>query len=393
MGKLALGAGALLGGIGGAMPQTSNSIQGVDLRKRGAFESYLTGSSGGLSEAERRQLDTLSNELKNVQNAVDPLGNNKGKIDSLKKQIANINANASRKGRAGAIESQYKELASLVGQGPGSQDVTASLDASRSLAAMLGDYSKSGGLPGSEDISTANQFTNDIFAAQQEGLNQQFNLFNQDAARQAALSGRGSSDPILRSRLMETQFNAQNMLNAQKTGFSANFAQNLPMQRLGFAGQQADVLSGLASQAMTNRASLFGLGQSALNNERNWRYTISNKTGQNTSGGGLGGAITGALGGAGAAAGIMGALQGANIRPPQGGGTGGMPSAPYSYGGMAGPSLPGGGFMSGGGYTGTTSIFSAFPNFPGAGTSPGYYPGAPLNPSGPFGYMGALRAY
>ncbi len=392
MGKLALGAGALLGGIGGAMPQTSHSMQGVDLRKRGAFESYLTGSSGGLSESERRQLDSLNNELKNAQNAIDPLGNNKGKIDSLKAQIAKINANAGRKGRAGAIESQYKELASLVGQGPGSQDVTASLDASRSLAAMLGDYSKTGGLPGAGDISTANQFTNDIFAAQQTAMDQAFTLQNQDAARQAALSGRGSNDPILRSRLFEQQQNQQSLLNSQKTGFSAQFAQNLPMQRLGFASNQADVLSGLASQALNNRTALFGLGQSALGNERNWRYTISNKTGQNTSGGGLGGAITGALGGAGAAAGIMGALSGNNLRMPTAQ-TAVPQASPYSYNTMAGPSLPGGGFMSGGGYTGTTSIFDAFPSFPGAGSSPGFYPGAPLSPSGPYGYMGALRAY
>jgi hypothetical protein len=157
---------------------------------------------------------------------------------------------------------------------------------------------------------------------------------------------------------------------------------NLPGQRLSFAGQRADVLGALSNQAMQNRASLFGLGQSALGAEREFRLATATRTNSQSGGGGVGGAIPGALGGAGIGAGISSVFGGGsgfnpNLsggRAPAGIGGGGMGTA-FSYGAPIGPQ----------GYSGQMPIFEAYPNFLGAGVGTGAMPAT--------GPMGARRAY
>lgn len=242
------------------------------------------------------------------------------------------------------ILKQYQGLQGLVGKGPGESDVTAGLDSTRGLANMLEQYRNTGGLPDQSDMQTARGYTNDIFAAQQTALNQGFEDQNIQANRLAAQLGRPVNDPILRAKLAQDQIRQQQLLESQKTGFTAQYAQNLPMQRLGFAGQLADVRNSLASQAMSNRQALLGMGQSIQTNERNFRLAQSNRwaTGSQTgeSGGGVKGAIGGFMGGLGMLASFAGMGAGGG-----GGGMGGMFGGGQSKT-MAQPSMSGGtGFL------------------------------------------------
>ena len=80
---------------------------------------------------------------------------------------------------------------------------------------------------------------------------------------------------------------------------------SLPQQRAQFAQM-------LSQQALQNRGALFGAGQQALANERQFRLQSGTRFGEQTteSGGGFGGFLTGALGGAGAGLGVANQLAG-----------------------------------------------------------------------------------
>jgi len=210
------------------------------------------------------------------------------------------------------ITKQYTDLQGMVGLGPGNEDITKSLGSSRSLADLLEAYSKGGFMPGQNDINSANQFTQSIFAPQQTAMNQQFQDQQTQANRLAAQLGRPVNDPIIQAKLAQEQSRQNAMLQSQQTSYSAQYAQNLPMQRLGFASQLADVRGNLASQAMANRQALLSLGQNLRNDDRNYRIQTGTRWGDqsNFSGGGLAGAINGGLAGAGAGLGAAGKLQG-----------------------------------------------------------------------------------
>lgn len=211
-------------------------------------------------------------------------------------------------------------------------NINAGLDAQKDYAAMLGDFSKGGFLPGTQDFSNANTFAQQAFAPQQVALQQAFQDQTINANRQAALMGRQGNDPILQAKLALEQTRQQAMLNAQQGSFATQYAQQMPAMRLGYAGQRADVLGGLASQALANRQALASMGSSILGNERNWQYQTAQHYGHQESGGGLKGAIEGGL--AGASMGMnmvrgMGAMPGAMPSTP-------TPSSGANYGQLSG---------------------------------------------------------
>lgn len=182
------------------------------------------------------------------------------------------------------------------------EDVARGAQSSRDYATLLEQFKNGGFLPSTEDFDTANKFTNNAFAAQQTGLEQMFEDQTTQANRQAALMGRSQNDPVLRAKLAQEQMRQQQMLNSQKTAASSEFALQLPGQRLGYAGQLADVRNQLASQAMMNRQALLSLGSQIQSGERNWRFNTAVRVGQqhNT------GAGTSFLGGASQVAGVVG---------------------------------------------------------------------------------------
>ena len=243
----------------------------------------------------------------------------------------------------GAARSGLSGLQGLIGQGPGARDVRSATGASRDLAAMLQQLSQTGGIPGMEDLATSQQFAGDVFRPQQVALQQSFKDQLTSANRQAAISGRDLNDPILRAQLAQQQTQQQALLGAEQGSFAAQFAQNLPLQRLGFAGQRADVLGQLSGQAMQNQMSLAGLGSNLLGQERNFRLAQATKT----TGGGLGGAISGALGGLGAGASLAGGLGG--LSSLFGGAASGGAAAAGAAGGAGANIASSAGFSGGGG--------------------------------------------
>jgi hypothetical protein len=225
--------------------------------------------------------------------------------------------NAGQSGMMGA----YGQLQDFVNRGPGGQDVTNAYGAQTDLAAMLKQMQESGGLPAGTDIAQAQNLAGGMFQAQRVGLQQNFLDQSQQADRQAALMGRGGNDPVLRAKLAQEQTRQSAMLDAQQGAFGQNLAMQLPGQRLGFAGQRANVLGGLATQAMQNRQSIAAMGEGIMNQERNFRLQTAKRYGEQTqsSGGGIGGAISGALGGAGTGMSLMNSFKGPSQQPgPQG---------------------------------------------------------------------------
>jgi hypothetical protein len=183
--------------------------------------------------------------------------------------------------------------------------------------------------------------------AQQQAFQDQLTAAN----RQAAISGRGMNDPILRARLGQEQTRQQGLLEAQQGAFGSQLALALPTQRAGFAEQRAN-------QALRNQAALFEAGQSALGQERQFRLASGTRFGTQTSGGGVGGAISGALGGAGAGLGIANLFQsnqllgGLNKRLAAGGGGVGAPGrVPATMGQFSGGFTPNPQFGATGGFS------------------------------------------
>ncbi len=224
---------------------------------------------------------------------------------------------------------RYNQLNSLVDAGPGTSDVMAGTQASRSLADMLAQYSKTGGLPGAEDYNTGRSIAAQQFDPQRTALDQQFTQDTTAANRQAALMGRSINDPILRNKLLQNKNNQLAMLNSQQNAAATNFALSQPMQRLGFASQLADVRGNLASQAMSNRQTLLSLGNTLKQQERDFRLNTSTRFGVGNSSSQSGGGLLGGLGALASVTGSMMSLAGGM------GGMGGMGGAAGGLGGGA----------------------------------------------------------
>jgi hypothetical protein len=220
------------------------------------------------------------------------------------------------------LHSDYDALRSFTDAGPGSQDVSSSLNSSRSLADLLGQYSQSGGLPSSGDINSANSFANNIFAPQRTALQQSFTQQETDANRLSARLGRSIDDPILQAKLRTGMMNQSAMLNSQQSAFGSDLALKLPGQRVDYASRQADVLGNLASQAFKNRAALLSAGSNLNQSQIDLRFRSGIQHGEQSGGGGVGGAITGALGGAGGMASAYSGLAGLFGAGGSGGGGG-----------------------------------------------------------------------
>jgi hypothetical protein len=200
------------------------------------------------------------------------------------------------------ITDLYSQLQGLTQAGAGQSDVSAATTSQRDLASMLQSFAAGGFMPGEADINSANGLASQLFKPQQVQLDQTYQQQQEEAARLAAKLGRPINDPIIQAKLGQERMRQQSSLAAQQGSYAAQYAQNLPMQRLGFASQLSDVRNNLASQAMANRQALLGLGQSLRNDDRNFRMgTAQTWSNEDThSGGGFAGMLSGALGGLGA---------------------------------------------------------------------------------------------
>lgn len=266
-------------------------------------------------------------------------------------------------GQAGATEQQsgqsvnsnFSQLQDFANLGPGASDVTAGVGASRDLATLLQQYQQTGGAPSQQDIQQGQGYAGKMFAGQRLGAQQAGIEAQQQFAQQAAIQGRGGLDPIFRNKVAQQQQQTEAQIGAAEGAFGAQQAQQFSQNRLGFASQRANVLGGLATQALSNRQALVGMGSQIQAAERNFRLATATKTTSGTTsgaggsqeGGGVGGAITGGLAGLGAGASIAGGFPsmgaGGSGTPPQVGSSAnnpflngtrvsGPPSAPAGYG-------------------------------------------------------------
>lgn len=245
--------------------------------------------------------------------------------------------------KAGSLENQADQsnqgnlttLNQMANAGPGVSDVTAGSQSQRDLASMLQSYQNGGNIPTGQDISRANNYASQQFGAQKLGIQQNFQDAQQQYAQQAQIQGRNSLDPVFRNKQNIEQERQMQMLGAQQGQFASQFAMQQPEQRLNYAGQRASVLGGLASQAMSNRQALLGMGNQIQQGQQNFRLGAAGQSSQSSQGGGLGGAISGGIGGLGTGLSTAQGLQ--NMF-----GSGGGNKAPSAVGGGFGGSQYGG---------------------------------------------------
>lgn len=193
------------------------------------------------------------------------------------------------------VASDYTSLQNDVNAGPGQGDISSYEDNSKSLAQMLGQYSQSGGMPGSSDFTQANSLASQAFMGQQTALNQSFQQQMQQGNASAALMGRDGNDPSLQGALRSSQMLQQQQLSANQGSYGNQLAMALPGQRLGYAQQQNNVLGGLATQALANRSSLLSQGNNILGQQQNYQLGASGNTTTQRSGGGISGAFNNLL--------------------------------------------------------------------------------------------------
>ena len=292
--------GALLGGVAGAIPRNSSSTSSINMRDPGRLENFLYGSDDvkiqGQMDAVDKQIATYQSQLESPFLGSDQKAIIQQRIDEQQQKKQSFQ---SQKGQKGYIENQFGQLNDYINAGPGQSDIEASLGASRGLADMLQQYSQGGFLPSESDISTANTQAGNLFQAQRTALSQAFEDQTIEANRRAAIQGRAGNDPILAAKLAQEQTRQSAMLQSQQGSLAQQLAMAMPGQRLGFASDRANLMGGLASQAMANRQAILSLGSQLGGNERNFRFSTADRTNNQSSGGGFGGFMSGMLGGAG----------------------------------------------------------------------------------------------
>lgn len=282
------------------MGKTTTTTQQLTAAPQSQFGEFLEGGGGGLTPTQQRQLDQAREGIRSL-----PRGGSARREAEAK--IAQAEAKFLQQNRAeagpGFLQQNFQQLAGIVGEGPGQQDVLADLEARRSAA-------ERGGLAGEADITAARGFTEQLLAPQRIAQQQAFEQQLTQANQQAALTGRGANDPILRNRLAQEQLRSQERLGAQQTALTAQVGQQAAQQRL-------NLLGGLATQALQNRQILSQLGSGLLGQERAFRLA----TGRNVQTTEESASIGDIIGGIGSAVGIGGQLFGGG-----GGGGGGAPA-------------------------------------------------------------------
>lgn len=161
-------------------------------------------------------------------------------------------------------------LQGLVDAGPGQADVTAGAAGMRDLASMLQGLSSPTGLLQAQqaNVQGYTDLGNQLFGGV---LRQQ----NDQAMRQAALSGRQGYSPILQNKL------AQQRLDTVGS-FAAQQALSAPMQQVQFAQQRSGILDELAQRASANRQMILGLGSTLREQDRAYRINTGERFSSNT---------------------------------------------------------------------------------------------------------------
>ncbi len=177
----------------------------------------------------------------------------------------------------------FNQLQSAVDAGPGTADIQAGAQGQRDLAAELERLRTQGTGPTTEDIASQQSLAGRLFRQRQVGLQQSFIGQRQQFEQAAARMGRSPLDPVFRNKLAEQETQAEERLGAEQSVFATQQAQAQPFQRLQLQQSRAELLGGLASQAMANRQALASAGSGL------------GRVQEQGAGGGLGGAVAGGL--------------------------------------------------------------------------------------------------
>lgn len=244
-------------------------------------------------------------------------------------------ARSAEEEQALAAQSQgLTDLSGMISQGPGSQDVAAGLQSQREFADLLQKYQQGGFNPSQADFETARGQVGNLFAGQQESLNQQMQQQQRMAQRNAALTGRGINDPVFQNMQNQMFTNQQQQLEANKTSATQDIANQQPGQRIQYAEALTQTRLGLGNQAMQNRQLLLSLGNQIREQERNFRLNAAgrNTTQTTTSNPGALGIVSGVAGAAGSVMSGLGSMKTAGFfSGGEGGGAGtgiGSPGGP-----------------------------------------------------------------
>ncbi len=172
--------------------------------------------------------------------------------------------------------SQFGQSAAYGQQGLGTQlsafnqyggpsSFSQSQGAGQDLASLLQSLQQSGGVPSQADQQAASGYASNQFAQQRVNLQQTFDQQLVAANRQAALSGRGGNDPILRAKLGQERMRQTQQIDAAQQQFGSQYAQQIGQQRLGYAEGRANVLTSMDQLNAANRqqaySNMLGLGQ------------------------------------------------------------------------------------------------------------------------------------
>ena len=217
----------------------------------------------------------------------------------------------------GVARTRFQDLMGYTDLGPGGTDITQALEARRGLAATLGNLAQTGLVPTAADITQGQTTAEALSSPQRVAMEQAFRRQGLEAQRTSQRLGRGPSDPLIQAKLAQSRLESQERMGASQGALAQRLAMLRPEQRLQLQSRQADVLGGLATQAMQNRMSLLSLGHQLGQAERQFRLqragqhrmVESPSTMQR-----IGAGLSGAIGGAGAGLGIaqgMSALGGA----------------------------------------------------------------------------------
>jgi hypothetical protein len=179
------------------------------------------------------------------------------------------------------------------------------------FANMLKQYAQDGGIPNGTDVSRANSYAKDMFGSRRIQQAQNFQDQLTSANRQAAMSGRGVNDPILRAKLAQEQTRQADVLGAEQQGFAAQFAMQQPGQRLGYMGQRADTLVSRGQNALGAQQNLFNMGQAGAGSALQAQgMSFQEQQAQVSPLQRIGGVLSSIGGGIGSAMGVQSSMQG-----------------------------------------------------------------------------------
>lgn len=323
------------------MGDTQRSSSYLNLDPQSSLEELLAGEETTvLNTLGRQRVDRINNQIEGLRPRA--AAGDKGaqrSIENLQRKIErteSANKYTQVERGPGYLQDSFLNLVELAESPENLGDITRGRQAQLDLANYLSSLSAPeapelmGPMPGQREIGYAQQFSQDIFAPQQNQLNQLFDDQRMQANRAAAIQGRAGNDPVTLARMAQAQAREQSMLGSQQTALAAQTARELPfqfnqisqqryqnqlgnlLQNVQFRAQGAQAMQDLGQQALRNRLSVLGVGSGLLGAEQQFRLATATQNQQTSSSPGALSIAGGLLGAAGTIGSIAAGFQGSS---------------------------------------------------------------------------------